>query len=211
MMSGHFQHVDDALGAVIRGRRSVRRYTNQPVADALVWQLLEAAHWAPSAHNRQPWRFVWVRPGDTRKELAAAMADRWQADLLTDGADLVETARRAAISRQRITSAPVVILPCLDLEVLDHYPDPARQHLEWQMGVQSVALACQNLLLAAHHLGLAACWMCAPIFCADLVRSALDLPATWQPQALLTIGYPSPDAPTTKPRDPLADRVLILE
>jgi F420 biosynthesis protein FbiB-like protein len=210
-MVDHCQHADDAFGAVIRGRRSVRYYTDQPVADALVWQLLEAAHWAPSAHNRQPWRFVWVRPGSTRQQLAAAMAERWQADLLADGADPAETARRAAMSHQRITRATVIILPCLDLGTLDQFPDPARQRLEWQMAVQSVALACQNLLLAAHHLGLAACWMCAPIFCVDVVQTALDLPAAWQPQALLTIGYPPADAATAKPRDSLAHRVLIRE
>jgi nitroreductase len=76
------------------------------------------------------------------------------------------------------------------------------------MGVQSVALACQNLLLAAHHHGLAGCWMCAPLFCPDLVIETLALPATWQPQALLTLGYPLDDAPTHKPRNPLEQHVL---
>ena len=59
------------------------------------------------------------------------------------------------------------------------------------MAVQSVALACQNLLLAAHDVGLGACWLCAPLFAPDLVRAALDLPAQWQPQAIITLGYPA--------------------
>ena len=89
---------------LIRGRRSVRRYAERPVPGELVWQLLEAAHWAPSAHNRQPWRFVLVEQPDTRRRLAEAMAEQWQADLLADGADPEMVGRRAAISVQRIAA-----------------------------------------------------------------------------------------------------------
>ncbi|MCS6844956.1 MAG: nitroreductase family protein [Caldilineales bacterium] len=197
------------LWSVIRGRRSVRRYANRPVEDALVWRLLEAAHWAPSAHNRQPWRFVWVRPGERRRALAAAMAARWEADLRADGVEPVLAAERAARSQHRIETAPVVLVPCLDVTTLDPYPDPLRQQAEWQMGIQSVALACQNLLLMAHDLGLAACWMCAPLFCPEVVQATLALPAVWQPQALLTVGYPAPDTPPDKPRNPLEEHVVI--
>jgi F420 biosynthesis protein FbiB-like protein len=193
----------DDFWRVIAGRRSVRRYADQPVAPGIIHKLLQAAHWAPSAHNRQPWRFVLLSDQARRQELAEAMARRWQADLLAAGVDAETAARQAAISIQRITGAPVAILPCLDLAALDRYPDQHRQQAEWQMGVQSVALACQNLLLATHHHGLAACWMCAPIFCVDLVQKVLSLPPTWQPQALLTIGYPPQDAPKTKSRVPL--------
>ena len=52
-------------------------------------------------------------------------------------------------------------------------------------------MAAQNLLLAAHAGGLAACWMCAPLFCPDTVATALALPADWEPQALITLGYPA--------------------
>lgn len=199
---------DDAFGGLVRGRRSVRRYAAHPVPTEIVDRLLEAAHWAPSAHNRQPWRFVLLHEA-ARRRLAEAMAEHWQADLLADGADLAQVSRRAALSVQRIAGAPLAILPCLDLDALDRYPDPQRQRREWQMGVQSVALACQNLLLAAHNYGLVACWMCAPIFCPDLVQATLDLPASWEPQALLTIGYPPDDAPRSKERAPLATRVVV--
>lgn len=193
---------------LIEGRRSLRRYADRPVPDAVVKDLLRAAHWAPSAHNGQPWRFVLLETPDLRRELAERMAARWQAELIEDGADLNEASRRARISVRRITHTPVAVLPCLDLSTLDAYPDPERQQAEWQMGVQSVALACQNLLLAAHHHGLAGCWMCAPIFCPELVVEILALPGAWQPQALLTLGYPLDDAPQSKPRNPLEQHVL---
>lgn len=193
---------------LIRSRRSVRRYADRPVPEEVIWQVLEAAQWAPSAHNRQPWRFVVVQQTTTRRRLAEAMAGQWQADLLADGADPGTVARRAAISMQRIGGAPVVILPCLDVSVLDVYGDPQRQHCEWQMGVQSVALACQNLLLAAHYVGLAACWMCAPIFCVPLVQHLLELASTWQPQALVTLGYPPEESSFHSVRQPLENVVL---
>lgn len=199
---------DDVFWGALRGRRSVRRYALRPVEAELVEMLIEAAHWAPSAHNRQPWRFVVLDDAAARRWLAEAMAATWQADLLADGAAPEEVSRRAALSVQRISGAPVVIIPCLDLQALDVYADPQRQLREWQMGVQSVALACQNLLLAAQHLGLAACWMCAPIFCPELVQSTLDLPPTLEPQALLTIGYPADDSPRSKERAPLATRII---
>jgi coenzyme F420-0:L-glutamate ligase / coenzyme F420-1:gamma-L-glutamate ligase len=200
---------DDAFWGAILGRRSVRRYAAQPVPAGLVDKLLEAAHWAPSAHNRQPWHFVLLNEPARRRRLAEAMAANWQADLLADGADPALVSRRAVLSIERITSAPLAILPCLDLASLDIYPDSQRQQREWQMGVQSVALACQNLLLAVQHHGLVACWMCAPIFCPELVLATLDLPPTLEPQALLTVGFPPDDAPRSKARAPLASRVIV--
>ncbi|MEA3337160.1 MAG: nitroreductase family protein [Chloroflexota bacterium] len=194
---------------LIKGRRTVRRYADRPVPGEIVWRLLEAAHWAPSAHNRQPWQFVWLRSSENRQRLAMAMSKRWRSELLADGADPEDVSRREAISEARIVNAPVVILPCLVLDVMDDYSDERRRQAEWQMGVQSVALACQNLLLAAHHYDLVGCWMCAPIFVPDLVQQILDLPETWQPQALLTIGYPPDDRVRHKPRDPLSDHVLM--
>jgi coenzyme F420-0:L-glutamate ligase/coenzyme F420-1:gamma-L-glutamate ligase len=67
-------------------------------------------------------------------------------------------------------------------------------------------MAGQNILLAAHDAGLGGCWMCAPLFCADVVRDALDLPGDWQPQALLTIGYPAETREKT--RHPLEKSVI---
>ena len=75
------------------------------------------------------------------------------------------------------------------MEDMDRYADPARQNAEYLMAVQSAAMAGQNLMLAAHAAGLAACWMCAPLFCPEVARDALGLPADWQPQGLITLGY----------------------
>ncbi|NKQ35290.1 MAG: nitroreductase family protein [Chloroflexi bacterium] len=189
-------------------RRSIRRYTPDPVSQDLIEQMLTAAVWAPSAHNRQPWRFAVIETAVTKQNLAAAMGQQLQADLQADNVPPHVIAADVNRSYQRITQAPLLILVCLSMADMDSYPDPARQRNEGLMAVQSTALAAQNLLLAAHALGLGACWMCAPLFCPDVVRQALTLPDDWQPQALLTIGYPAESK--TKTRQPLATRVRYL-
>lgn len=180
-----------AFWQTVRGRRSIRRYSPAPVPRATLEALLAAASWAPSAHNRQPWRFCVVVEPACKAALSQRLGERWRADLTADGAAAEAVARRVAVSHARLTGAPALIVPCVCMEEMDLYPDALRAHAEWVMAVQSVALACQNLLLAAHDAGLGACWMCAPLFAPDLVRNALGLPAHWEPQAIITVGYPA--------------------
>ncbi len=200
------EQIADPFWQTLLERRSLRRYTDQPVPRALLERLLTAAIWAPNAHNRQPWRFTVVTESAMQRRLAEAMAARWEQDLLAAGADPTFTGRRAATSRQRISSAGALVLGCLTLVDMDHHSDPERQRLEGLMAAQSLALALGNLLLAAHHEGLAACWMCAPLFVPDLVRSVLTLPPDWEPQALITLGYPAETR--TSARRPLSEIVL---
>ena len=173
----------------------------------MVNALLGVAVQAPSAHNRQPWRWVVVAQAETRHSLAEAMGDDFAADLRRDGLEEAKIAQMVARSRQRIGGAPMVVVPCLTMSDMDTYPDPERQLREWQMAVQSVALSCQNLMLAAHMVGLGSCWICGPIFCAPTVQRALDLPVEWEPQGLITLGHPA-DTGRDRPRKPLTDITL---
>ncbi len=175
----------------IHARRSVRRYAGRTVSAEVVERLLTAATWAPSAHNRQPWRFVVLEDAAVKERLARAMGDKLRFDRLADGdpAHVVETDARRSYAR--MTGAPVIVAVCLTMADMDKYPDPRRKKAEYLMAVQSVAMAVQNLLLAAHGEGLGACWMCAPLFCPEVVREALSLPGDWEAQALLTLGYPA--------------------
>ncbi len=195
-----------AFENLARTRRSIRRYRDEPVPPALVERLLAVAGWAPSAHNRQPWRWA-VVTGATRQRLADAMAADFRRDLLADGLPPDEVAARVERSRARIGSAPVLVLACLTMRDMDRYPDARRQACEHLMAAQSVALACQNLLLAAHAVGLGACWLCAPIFCPETVKRALDLPADWEPQALITLGWPA-DGGRERPRKAVEEVTL---
>ncbi len=168
----------------IHTRRSIRRYTDQPVPADVIDHLLECATRAPSSHNCQPWRFVVITTSSVKAQLAERMGERLRADRLRAGERVEEIDRDVARSRERITSAPVIVVVCLSTGGLDN-------HHEQLMAIQSVAAAIQNMLLAAHEAGLGACWMAAPLYCPAVVREALRLPADWDAQALITIGYPA--------------------
>ena len=182
---------EEQFWRLVQGRRSIRRYRPEPIPASILEKLLTAAAWAPSAHNRQPWRFCIATEQSTKERLSGQMRIRWRRDLMADGADAAFVERRIAISHARLTSAAALVVACATMEDMDVYPDPARTQAEWTMTVQSTALACQNLLLAAHQYGLGACWMCAPLFVPELVQDVLQLPESWQPQALITLGYPA--------------------
>ena len=196
------------LSAIDR-RRMIRRYTAQPVDGDVMDALLEAASRAPSPHNRQPWRFAIVR-GNTRIRLARAMGDQLRSDLQNDGVATEVIKQDVDRSYQRITSAPVSILACLSMRDMDSYLDARRNEAERWMAGQAVAAAIQNILLRATELGVGACWMCAPLFCPQVVRGVLGMPLDWEPQALITLGYPA-DAGRDRPRKPLSEITIHVD
>ena|SRR5258706_2547010 len=192
--------------SLIRARRSIRRFESRPVDPSLIDNLLEAAVWAPSAHNRQPWRFVVIVDEAQRRLLADRMAERLASDLRADGLGEEAITADTSRSRARIGGAPILFLVCISMLDMDHFPDAARENLERMMAVQSASMAAQNLLLMAHAYGLGACWLCAPMFCPDVVTDALSLPADFEPQGLIAAGYPAESREKT--REPLASRVI---
>ncbi len=196
----------EPLMATIYARRSIRRYTDERVPREVVTALLDAAIRAPSAHNRQPWRFAVIEDDAMKRTLAAGMGERLRADLARDGVPQEVIDADAGRSYARLTGAPVLIVLCLTMRDMDAYPDPVRAAHERTMAVQSVAMAGQNLLLSAHAHGLGACWMCAPLFCEDVVRAALELDADWEPQAIITIGVPAESR--SRARNPLEESVV---
>jgi coenzyme F420-0:L-glutamate ligase / coenzyme F420-1:gamma-L-glutamate ligase len=134
------------------------------------------------------------------------MGARLRRDLQADGVADDVIAADTGRSYARITGAAALIVVCLSMIDMDTYPDERRQHNEFLMAAQSTAMAGQNLLLAAHALGLGACWMCAPLFAPDVVRTTLALPDDWQPQGMVTLGYAAETK--TKTRHALEKSVL---
>jgi coenzyme F420-0:L-glutamate ligase/coenzyme F420-1:gamma-L-glutamate ligase len=192
----------------LRSRRSVRYFLSQPVPQDLIEEILETATWAPSAHNRQPWRFVVLTEMEAKTHLGDQMGADFRRDLIEDGCSLEEVDHLVARSRNRILEAPVVILLCLDLLEGDIYPDQIRNEAEYIMGVQSVALAGGTLLLSAHAEGLGGVWVCAPLFAPESVREALSLPVNWKPQGMLLLGYPA-SIPEPRERKPIREVTLF--
>ena len=202
----------DALEAfehVIRNRRSVRRFRPDPIPDALIERVLEAGLWAPSPHGTQPWRFAVLTRQATKEELADAMAASWRHNLEMDGQPEDVIQGRLAGSRRRLLEAPVLVIVCLYTADLDHYPDPDRAAAEGTMAVQSLGACVQNLLLAAYAQGIDAGWMCAPLFCPEIVVDALGLDPALSPHALIAMGHAAAD-PKRRPRRPL-DMLVVFD
>lgn len=136
--------------------RAIRRYTDEPIPDAALRDMLFAATRAPSGSNRQPFRFVVLRDGARATQAKALICESakeiWQAKRVNDGYDKGSGADtrspKARMARtmhnyvNAIESAPVLVLPCL---VRYRDPDP--------MEGASIYPAVQNLLLAARALG----------------------------------------------------------
>lgn len=193
----------------LRSRRSVRRFRPDPIPPEILDRILETTCWAPSAHNRQPWRLVVLASPAVRMEMAERMGAEYRQDLQKDGMNAEEIETVVKRSLDRIMSAPAAILLCADVSIGDHYADPERQLAEQFMGAQGVALAGGTLLLAAHAEGIGGVWMCAPLFAQEVIREVLNLPESWRPQALILLGHPL-DIPNPRPRQPLSEVVRYV-
>ncbi len=153
----------------IKSRRSTRAYTGDEVSDETVKKLIDAARWAPSAGNIQPWEFVVVRDPVTKRRLSAA-----------------------ALDQTFIEEAPVVIVVCADKNRSGWRYGRRGVNLYC---LQDTAAATQNMLLAAYALGLGACWIGA--FREGEVERILKTPKAVRPVAIVPVGHPAekPSAP----------------
>ncbi len=178
------------LRTFLRTRRSIRRFKTDPVPDSVLRDILHTATYAPSAHNRQPWRFIVITDSSAKTHLSDAMAEEFLRDLEKDNLPPEEITKRVNKSRERITGAPVVVVLCMDMSEMDNYPDERRKKAEYIIGIQSAANAGMQLLLAAHAEGLGGVWVCSPMFAQEIVQNALNISKQWEPQAMFLLGYP---------------------
>lgn len=187
----------------IAGRRSLRQLTSVPIARPLLQKLVYAGCLAPAPHHTRPWRFVLLEKAESRARLAEAMGAAWRADLEADGVSEQRIGMLLDRSRKQIEGAPALVLACLVADGLRAWPDARRKRAEFRMAVQSMGCALENIMVAAAAEGVASFWISAPLFCQDAVRDALDLPAEYEPQALVVLGYPATD-PRPRPEPDFA-------
>ncbi|RAV07431.1 coenzyme F420-0:L-glutamate ligase [Mycolicibacterium sp. GF69] len=189
-------------------RRSVRRFTAEPVAPELVEAAVAEALTAPAPHHTRPVRFAWLQDPTRRSALLDRMKDKWRADLTADGrpADAVE--RR--VDRGRILyDAPEIVIPFLVPDGAHSYPDTERAAAEHTMFTVAVGAAVQALLVALAVRGVASCWIGSTIFAPEVVRDELGLPDDWEPLGAVAIGYPDDEAPQG-PRSPVPTDGLLV-
>ena len=192
----------------VLSRRSVRSYHEKLISREQIVRILKAGMWAPSAHNAQPWRFYVLESIASKRQLAEAMGAAFRRDLVNDGetAETIEAVVNESI--ERFSTAPILVVVCLSMDTMDVYSDERRQQAEFVMGVQSVAAAVQNILLAAHAEELGACWFCAPLFCQGIVQEIVKIPSDVYPQALIALGEPA-ESPVTPSRRRLEEIVFF--
>jgi nitroreductase len=158
----------------IKGRRSIRAFESRDVPDELVEKLIDAARWAPSAGNMQPWEFVIVRKPEIKRMLA-----------------------EAALSQSFIEEAPVVIVVCANENRSSQGYGVRGKTLYC---IQDTAAAIQNIHLAAYSLGLGTCWVGA--FKEEKAREILKTPQGIRPVAIIPVGYPA-ETPSPRSRRPI--------
>jgi len=148
----------------IKGRRSIRAFeSGKDVSKETVAGLIDAARWAPSAGNIQPWEFIIIRRSELKKKLA-----------------------EAALGQSFIEEAPVVIVVCADENrSFEGYGERGRT----LYCIQDTAAAIQNIHLAAFSAGLGTCWVGA--FKEEAVSEILNLAEGIRPMALIPVGYAS--------------------
>ena len=194
----------DDLHTFLRTRRSIRRFKTDPVPDSVIQRILTTATFAPSAHDQQPWRFCVVTDISIKTRLGRALTSQMRADMQAQGAYESDIEKRVSLSLRRMDEVPVVIVLCRDTTaVRTDAPE------EVIMGIQSTALAGLQLLLAAHAEGLGGNWICWPLYAQEATRTALNLPETWEPQAMFFIGY-ADETPKIKEMKDLQSVMKIL-
>jgi len=195
----------------LRSRRSIRRFQPTKIGIDIITRILETATYAPSAHNRQPWRFAVITQSNQKYHLSDMLTLIFHRDLAAQGIETNEIEFRIARSRERIATSPVIIILCMDMSEMNVFSTSEDKfaYTERTMAIQSVACAGLQLQLAAHAEGLSSVWTCSPLFAQDIVRSTLDLPEKWEPQAMFFLGYAS-ETPKEKYIKPIQDVVRFL-
>jgi coenzyme F420-0:L-glutamate ligase/coenzyme F420-1:gamma-L-glutamate ligase len=187
-------------------RRSVRRFSREPVPAELIEAAVGEALTAPAPHHTRPVRFVWVRDPATRVRLLDRMKDRWRTDLTGDGRSADSVERRVARGNI-LYDAPELLIPFMVPDGAHSYPDAARTAAEHTMFTVAVGAAVQALLVGLAVREVGSCWIGSTIFAADLVRAELDLPGDWEPLGAIAVGYPEEPQP---PREPVPTGDLLV-
>ncbi|HEY2725374.1 MAG TPA: coenzyme F420-0:L-glutamate ligase [Pseudonocardiaceae bacterium] len=204
---GTAEAIEQGRGEAVLLRRSVRAFRAEPVDTDALRRAVGVALTAPAPHHTRPVRFVWLADRETRHRLLDAMAEAWREDLRADGLT-EEQVRRRVRRGELLREAPEVLVPVAVPDGAHTYPDARRRSAEEAMFTVAAGAAVQGLLVALATEGLGSCWIGSTLFCPDLVRSELALPADWRPLGAVAVGHPQEPLRPRPPRNPQDGLVL---
>jgi nitroreductase len=212
------------LLAFLRSRRSVREFSPEPIARATLERLLAVAVTAPSATNRQPWRFSVVTSPERRRQIAAAVRARAEEmkAIIARGHHAEEFGNYGDFFHEPLERAAAIVVPHYR-EVPDLIAeliasgggDPTKFETgrAMQAELASTSGAVLTLLLAAHAEGLGACWMAGPMIARAEVSRLCGVGEPWRMLGAVALGHLSPSAATAPkpPRKPMERVVEFIE
>lgn len=174
------------LSTAIRNRRSCRSYETTPVPDNLIRECVEAARLAPSACNKQPWRFYAVTSSELREKLCS--------ECLLPG-----------VRMPWLRQAPVILVLCMKKKLTTHFLAPLLSGIHYEY--LDLGIAGEHLVLAAEERGLGSCWI--GWIKAAQTKKILHLPFDVTPVSFLSLGYPAEQREPTA-RFPLEEILTFL-
>jgi 5,6-dimethylbenzimidazole synthase len=174
---------DDFL-KILKGRRSIRSYRQDPVPDSYINKIIEAGSWAPSSANSQPWDIVVVKNGKT-KELIQESVKR----VIKRIKELRDFPFLKTFTAHYMLEAPVQIVVCGDprfryVSMMNNVDDDVENFALWG----SVSMSIQNMLLMAHALGLGS--VVFTNFYPEEVKKLLNIPDPLKVVCILPVGFP---------------------
>lgn len=175
--------------AAIRTRRSIRRYSDQPVEPEKLQAVLEAVQHAPSWSNKQCWRLVVVQDQEVRTRIG---------ELSFVESFFATYGYKSNPAQKALAQAPVVIVVCAD-------PGQSGDLNGQQYYMADMGIATQNLMLAAHDQGLGSVFV--GVFDEEQLKALLQIPADIRIVGLFPLGYPTGESKGGPARKPLADFV----
>lgn len=184
---------------LVKTRRSIRTFTEDPIADDLIEKIIESARWAPSGANSQPWEFVVIRAQETKDAMAEVVRDMMELGHkaeLTRPPELRWPSAARPVTEPAFKKAPVIILVCGDPRVSKSFPllaylDRGQSHF-----ISGLASAFLYMTLAASSLGLGCHWVSqvGNGYCSAMVKDLLGIPEDFVIYDMLCLGYPAVEA-----------------
>ncbi len=189
----------EALLNLIRTRRNVKEFTDEPVSGDLIEKIIEVATWAPNHRHTEPWRFIVLeKGGDVRGRVADLVYD-WTYSNVKNPTEARRRQSAAAI-KEEVLGFPVMLYI---------FSAPGDNEEVTRENFAATCCAAQNMLLAAHALGLSVGWSTGRTCQTDGVFDAIGAAPDWTIVGAFSIGYSSAARPAT--RIPVADIATWLD